>query len=379
MDLHDLERVMSDIAAEGWSGLGPLAGWGSRSRISFAAVIAGAIVAAATWLLFYLLGAGLGAGSVGALGAPGDAARGAGIWTIIAFALALALGGYVASRLSGTHSHLDGELHGITAWALTVLIGLFAICRILGGPAHVFDAGPSASLLGGQPFIAATESMAPQSPLERLQLALASGGDPTSMSREQIASEISALLSENLASAGSIADADRVRLVDLVAAQYGLTKDQAAQRIAHVESLAKARLAHIDEAARSEAEAIGQESTNAAGALFTSLTLGLLAALLGAWLGTRHKRILHPEEAHLSLAPGYAGLAQPASVSVYDDTGHLVAQYLRGVSFPVSKQDLLRFARANHASTAILQKIEGLADRNYGNANEVLAAIGALS
>ena len=35
----------------------------------------------------------------------------------------MAFGGYVASRLSGTHSHLDGELHGITMWALATLIG----------------------------------------------------------------------------------------------------------------------------------------------------------------------------------------------------------------------------------------------------------------
>jgi hypothetical protein len=371
---------MSDIAAEGWSSLTPLARWGSRSRISFGAVVAGAIVAAATWLLLYLLGAALGATSVSALGAPGDTGRGGGIWTIITLALALALGGYVASRLSGTHSHLDGELHGITTWALTVLIGLLAIGHIVGGPAGVFDAGPSADMLSGRPFIAATSSAAPQSILDGFRQALASGGDPTSMSREQIAGEISALLGETLASTGSIADADRVRLVDLVGAQYGLTKDQAGQRVGYVESLAKARLARIEERARSEAEAIGQESANAARALFTSLTLGLLAALLGAWLGTRHKRILHPEEAHVPVAAGYVtSLAQPASVSLYDDGGHLLAQYLRGVSFPVSKQDLLRFARANNASATILHRIEGLADRNYGNASEVLTAIGALT
>ncbi len=111
--------------------------------------------------------------------------------------------------------------------------------------------------------------------------------------------------------------------------------------------------------------------------MFTALTLGLLAALLGAWLGTRHKRVLHPEEAHVPVAAGYGHVTEPVSVSVYDDAGHLVSQYLRGVSFPVTKQDLLRFARGSNAGPALLHSIEGLADRSYANANEVLGAIGA--
>jgi hypothetical protein len=62
-------------------------------------------------------------------------------------------------------------------------------------------------------------------------------------------------------------------------------------------------------------------------------------------------------------------------VSVYDDSGHLVGQYLRGVSFPASKQDLLRFARTTNAGPAVVHSIEGLADRTYANANDVPIAI----
>ena len=70
--------------------------------------------------------------------------------------------------------------------------------------------------------------------------------------------------------------------------------------------------------------------------------------MVGAWIGTRHKGALHAvaEQAHDSHDAGYgthtvSGTVGPASVSVYDETGQLVSQYLRGVSFPVSKQDLL--------------------------------------
>jgi Protein of unknown function (DUF2795) len=68
-------------------------------------------------------------------------------------------------------------------------------------------------------------------------------------------------------------------------------------------------------------------------------------------------------------------VTEPVSVSVYDDGGHLISQYLRGVSFPISKQDLLRLARTSNAGPAILHTIEGLADRTYASANDVLVAM----
>jgi hypothetical protein len=342
--------------------------------------LAGAAVATAASLLLSLLGAALGAGSISDLRSAGDVARGAGIWTVVSLILAMALGGYIASRLSGTHSHLDGELHGITMWAVAILIGLFAFASILSGVAgHIgIDVAPTTGTLAGRAVVITNDGSAlPVTLQQRFEQVLGGSGDPTTMSHDQIAAEIRALAGEDLARTGAIADADRTRLVALVAAQYGVTKDEAAQRVSRLESDAKARLARIEERERAAVADVAQGTQSAARALFTSLTLGLLAALLGAWLGTRHKRVLHPEEAHV---PAYAApvhLAQPVNVTLYEDEGHLVAQYLRGMTFPVSKQDLLRFARAGNAGPDLLRAIERLADRSYANANEVLAASGA--
>ena len=198
------------------------------------------------------------------------------------------------------------------------------------------------------------------------------------MSREQIASEIRGLVGDDLLRTGSVSEADRGRLVSLVAAQYGLTRDEAGQRVARMESEARTRLAAAEQRARAIADEVAQDTAGAARALFTALVLGLLGALIGAWLGTRHKRLLHPEEAHASVATPVYGhaLTEPVSVSVYEDTGHVVAQYLRGVSFPVTKQDLLRFARSSNAGPALVHSIEGLTDRSYATANDVLTALG---
>ena len=65
----------------------------------------------------------------------------------------------------------------------------------------------------------------------------------------------------------------------------------------------------------------------------------------------------------------------PSSISVYEDSGHLVWQYLRDVTFPVNKQDLLRMARSGNSEPSLLQSIEALPEGSYANANEVLRAL----
>jgi hypothetical protein len=64
-----------------------------------------------------------------------------------------------------------------------------------------------------------------------------------------------------------------------------------------------------------------------------------------------------------------------SSISVYEGSGHLVWEYLRGVSFPVDKQDLLRMARSGNSEPGLLQSIEALPEGSYANANEVLRAL----
>jgi hypothetical protein len=45
----------------------------------------------------------------------------------------MAFGGYVAARLSGTHSHLDAELHGVTVWGVAVLLGSVLLGQAVSG------------------------------------------------------------------------------------------------------------------------------------------------------------------------------------------------------------------------------------------------------
>jgi hypothetical protein len=372
----------------------PLSNWGhNRTRISWGAVFAGAVVAVATTFLLSLLGAAIGAGSIHPLDtSSSDVARygaGAAIWQIINLAISMAFGGYVAARLSGTHSHLDGELHGVTMWGVAVLLGSVLLAHALSGLVGTVaqGAGSVASRLVGDAGSGAgavsgllPQETSPQAVIDRLRLSLGSSGDPTTMSHEQIGAEIAGLVRSSLVN-GSVSEADRTRLVALVAAQSGVTREEAAHRVTRMEDDIKARAAQVEQRARVAADEIAHNAATAARALFTALVVGLLAALVGAWIGTRHKRVLHPvvEHAHApAIVPTHTVYErfEPASVSVYDDTGHLVSQYLRGVTFPLTKPDLLRLARSHNASSNLLHAIENMAERSYSSADEVLRSLG---
>jgi hypothetical protein len=359
----------------------------NRSRISWGAVLAGAVVAVATTLLLSLLGASMGAGLSADLANYGT---GAAIWEIINLALSMAFGGYVAARLSGTHSHVDAELHGITVWGVAVLLGSVLLAQAASGLIGMVWQGAGSvvsQVVGGAGAISGVlpPEASPQAMIDRLQQSLGNSGDPTTMSHEQISAEMAALVRRSVVN-GNLSESDRNRLVALVAAQSGVTKEEAARRVTAMENDAKTSLAQTEQKARAAADEVARTAATAARALFTALVLGLLAALVGAWIGTRHKRVLHPvfEHVHETLAPAYPAHTvheriEPFSVSAYEDTGPLVSQYLRGVSFPVTKQDLLRLARSNGARSSLLHSIEAMAEGNYRNTDEVLRALGSMA
>ncbi|MBV9727087.1 MAG: DUF2795 domain-containing protein [Gammaproteobacteria bacterium] len=341
-------------------------------------------MAVATTFLLSLLGAALGGGSLNAFDITSNQlatyGTGAAIWEIINLALSMAFGGYVAARLSGTHSHLDGELHGVTMWGVAVLLASLLLANALSGLFSTVGQGTSSAItraVGEAGGISAIVPEAnPQTLTERLEQTLSNGGDPTTMSHEQIGSEINTLVRSRVAN-NSLSDADRNRLVALVAAQSGITNDEASRRVTQMENEARARVGQVEQRARTLADQAAHAATTTAQALFTALTLGLLGALVGSWVGTRHKRALHPAEAHAQATAGLQPIRsayEPTSVSVYDDTDHLVSQYLRGVSFPVNKQDLRRLARSGGPD--LQQSIERMPEGSYHNVNEVLRALG---
>ena len=367
------------------------AGWRrAYSRITWGAVFAGAVVAAATMLLLSLLGVGFGASALrlSAIGAAdlSNYGLGAGIWTAVNLILSMLFGGYVAARLSGTHSHLDGELHGITVWAVGTLLATYLL-----GQLASLAVGTATSAAGLSGTSALTGNIAQQSGslglLDRLQQSLTASNNPTQMTRDQIRSEIAALTGRLLLN-GSLTDQDRERLTTLVAAQANVTPDEAARRVAQMEQNAMTARAQ----ARSAADSAAAGAALGARAIFSALLLGLGAAMLGAWVGTRHARVLHPPVPDHTYAPiqehayavpttsyvtaAYEPAPTPTSVHVFEDRARPAApSYVQHVTFPATKQELLRAARASNEEPAALRRLEQIPDRSYSSANDLMSAL----
>ena len=367
--------------------------WGNRSRISWGAVLAGAVVAVATTILLSLLGAAIGAGSIRPLDTTSTElahyGTGAGIWEIINLALSMAFGGYVAARLSGTHSHLDGELHGLTMWGVATLLGSVLLAHALSGMIGMVGQGASSVVdraVGEAGAIFGAGAVDRTAVIDRLEQSLSNSGDPTTMNREQIGAELATLIRTRLVN-GSLSDSDHNRLVALVAAQFGVTNEEAARRVTRLEGDVRTTLAQAEQRADAAADNVAYNTAATARALFTALVLGLLGALVGSWIGTRHKRVLHPADEQHPIRHDvshrtYAAYerAEPSSVSIYDDRDHLAHQYLRGISFPVNKQELLRLARSRgSAGPDLLHSIEDMPEGSYANADEVFRALRSMA
>jgi hypothetical protein len=125
-----------------------------RSRISWGAIAAGAMVALATYVVLTLLGLAVGIevavrGSDVSLGAP------AAIYTLVTLLVAMFFGGWATSRLAVGESKLESVLYGIILWGVLFVgmvwlvsaglsIGFGAMLGLASGVYSRTEGGPDA-------------------------------------------------------------------------------------------------------------------------------------------------------------------------------------------------------------------------------------------
>lgn len=110
-------------------------------RVSWGAILAGLTIILVIQLLLSLLGVGIGASTIDpAQGQSPEVSSigiGAGIWWVVTALISVLLGGWVAGRLSGMPTRLDGALHGLAAWGLSALVVFWlmttAMSSLIGG------------------------------------------------------------------------------------------------------------------------------------------------------------------------------------------------------------------------------------------------------
>jgi hypothetical protein len=101
-----------------------------RSRISWSAVVAGAAVALAIYLLLTLLGTAIGL-SIHDRVADRSFNIGAVVYAILVTAGALFLGGFVASQMTTGENKIEGALYGLLVWAVMFALLLTVVSRLV--------------------------------------------------------------------------------------------------------------------------------------------------------------------------------------------------------------------------------------------------------
>ncbi|HWW80820.1 MAG TPA: hypothetical protein VNY82_14570 [Steroidobacteraceae bacterium] len=306
----------------------------SKSAVSWAAIIAGAVVAAAVSLILLALASGLGLASVSPWPNSGASLTTFSVMTAIGLIvvqwLASGLGGYVTGRLRtkwvGTHTHevfFRDTAHGFIMWALsTVLVATLlasATASLVSAGAHgaamvatgaaagggaaaagsATDSGatnPGAG--GGSAAGGANSSGAPAGTLSPMGSISAYNIDtlfrpaqPNATSGNSSADarpEATRILARSLAS-GDVSTADRAYLAQLVAARTGVSDTDAQKRVDDTIAQVQADETKARQAADTARKA------SAAASIFTALSMviGAFIACAAAALGGR-LRDLHP-------------------------------------------------------------------------------------
>ena len=158
-------------------------------RLSWGAIIAGAVCAIALLILFTLLTAGLGLGLVDDDN-PSGVGWGSGLFFAVTSLISLFVGGLIAGRLSGVPLMPSAVLHGVVVWGLVTIgaawVGVSATGAVLSGATQAVSAAGSAagSVAGNaaQAVGGAVSSIAPD--MEDLQLGDLESLVPPSVERD---------------------------------------------------------------------------------------------------------------------------------------------------------------------------------------------------
>jgi hypothetical protein len=271
----------------------------ARSAVSWAAIVAGTVVAAAASLLLVGLAAGVGLGSLSPW--PYAAVTLNSFTAITAIGLiavqwlSAGIGGYVTGRLrtrwSGLHTHevfFRDTAHGLITWASATLLAA--------GAAAIMSASTTgaaaAAISAASPGAAKTMALAPAVDPYDVDGLLRAGSTETASVPSQSVSEptraeVTRLLAEGLVK-GGVPAADQAYLKQVVVAQARVSPVEAEARVQAI--VAKIGQSH-DEALKA-AEAARKAAMSASIYTALAMLLGAFIACIAAVLGG-HRRDVH--------------------------------------------------------------------------------------
>jgi hypothetical protein len=262
--------------------------------VSWGAIAAGAVVAAALSLALIALGIGLGLSAISPWSGSGASATtfkiGSGVYLAVVAVLASTVGGYLATRLRTKWTTLNPNevffrdtAHGLITWAFATVLSAAALgsatTSIVGGTAHSLVGASSQAAPG--PVDGAIDLL--------FRSAVPAGASTQAVTLGEARAEMTRLFASKLSDGGDLSSEDRAYAARVVAAQTGLSPADAEKRVSEVIIETKRSL---DTARRSAA----QLSLWLTASFFLGAFAATLAAVEGGQLrdGTWNGRKLTP-------------------------------------------------------------------------------------
>lgn len=273
---------------------------GAFRRISWGGVFAGLFLVLSIQLLLSMLGFGIGLSMVqpGAGGVPnaGTIGIGAAIWWVVTYIIALVIGSYAAARLAGVVLRFDGVLHGLVTWAFALMVTFYLLTTAVGGViGGAFGVVGSAVSAAGQGLKAAAPEVAKAAGISSDQIQLRAKEllqptDPAKMSDEQAQAQLVKDVGSYLAG-GSGAPQARDRIIDIMAAKLGISRDDAAKRFDQWASQFNQTKSNVVQGATQVADQAAGVLSQASIWAFVALLLGAIFSGLGGAWGTQPRTL----------------------------------------------------------------------------------------
>lgn len=264
----------------------------SQSAASWPAIFAGALVATAISLTLMALGSGLGLSAISPWPNTGisgmSLAVTAALWLILTQWISAGIGGYLAGRLRtrwiGTHTHevfFRDTAHGLITWAVASLLVAGTLAATVHSAAGA--AGHAAAGLASQGATGAMMSAtAPETGYDIDRLLRPADASANPLTGTDSRPEVARIIG-NAVLTGSVADADRAYLTQLISARTGLSQQDAQKRVDDFVSSV------MDAEAKAKAAADAARKAAAEASIFMALSLlvGAFIASVSAALGGR--------------------------------------------------------------------------------------------
>jgi hypothetical protein len=275
------EDIRIDAYGAGTIGRGPL-----LRRTAWGAIFAGTFVAIACQMLLVLLGVAIGAATINPT-TEADPAAGvgifAGIWWLVTSIASLFVGGLVTAWLAGFPRWVDGMLHGLVVWALTMALSAWLVSTSAGALL-----GGAMSTLQSAMQSPATENLTEESTINRLQQraqSMLGGGS------QQLDPQSRQIIQRHIPDPSAATPDQRQAAASELVSTQGLDQQAAQSKVqAYVNSGGQGTVLGSPESptpgeAREAGKKVADAVTNAAVWTFFAILLGLGAAAFGGAIG----------------------------------------------------------------------------------------------